>query len=42
MAMELKESSHSSQTTELMTMVQAINDGLRTMLEEDERTILLG
>ena len=25
-----------------MTMVQAINDGLRTMLEEDERTILLG
>ena len=40
--MELKESSHLSQTTGLMTMVQAINDGLRTMLEEDERTILLG
>ena len=42
MAMELKESSHSNQTTELMTMVQAINDGMKTMLEEDERTILLG
>ena len=40
--MELKESLHSNQTTVLMTMVQAINDGLRTMLEDDERTILLG
>ncbi|QUW22029.1 alpha-ketoacid dehydrogenase subunit beta [Sporosarcina sp. Marseille-Q4063] len=42
MAMELKESSYSKQTTKLMTMVQAINDGMRTMLEEDERTLLLG
>ncbi|MBO1915099.1 hypothetical protein J4G37_61020, partial [Microvirga sp. 3-52] len=42
MAMELKESSYSKQTTGLMTMVQAINDGMRTMLEEDERTLLLG
>ncbi len=40
--MELKESSYSKQTTGLMTMVQAINDGMRTMLEEDERTLLLG
>jgi 2-oxoisovalerate dehydrogenase E1 component beta subunit len=42
MAMELKDSSHAKQTTGLMTMVQAINDGMRTMLEEDERTLLLG
>lgn len=42
MAMELKESSLSKQTTGLMTMVQAINNAMRTMLEEDERTLLLG
>jgi 2-oxoisovalerate dehydrogenase E1 component beta subunit len=42
MAMELKESSLSKQTTRLMTMVQAINNGMRTMLEEDECTLLLG
>jgi 2-oxoisovalerate dehydrogenase E1 component beta subunit len=42
MAMELKDSSHAKQTTGLMTMVQAINDGMRTMLEKDERTLLLG
>jgi 2-oxoisovalerate dehydrogenase E1 component beta subunit len=42
MAMELKESSLSKQTTRLMTMVQAINNAMRTMLEEDERTLLLG
>ncbi|MGP4071086.1 alpha-ketoacid dehydrogenase subunit beta [Piscibacillus sp. B03] len=28
--------------TQSLTMVQAVNDALKTMLEEDERTILLG
>jgi 2-oxoisovalerate dehydrogenase E1 component beta subunit len=42
MAMELKESSHKNETTQLMTMIQAINDGMRTMLQEDDRTIILG
>jgi 2-oxoisovalerate dehydrogenase E1 component beta subunit len=42
MAMELKESSQANEITQLMTMVQAINDGMRTMLEADDMTILLG
>ena len=29
-------------STQALTMVQAINDGLKTMLEEDDTTILLG
>lgn len=42
MAMELKESSQHTETTQLMTMIQAINDGMKTMLTEDDRTLLLG
>lgn len=42
MAMHVKESSQKSETTKAMTLIQAINDGMRTMLEEDDRTIILG
>ena len=42
MTMHVKESSQKSETTQSMTLIQAINDGMRTMLEEDERTIILG
>ncbi|WP_432357228.1 alpha-ketoacid dehydrogenase subunit beta [Sporosarcina sp. UB5] len=42
MAIELKKSVGHTETTQLMTMIQAINSGMETMLEEDERTIILG
>ena len=42
MTTQLKESDQKNETTKQMTMIQAINDGMRTMLEEDERTIILG
>ncbi len=39
---QLKESNQKNETTKLMTLIQAINDGMRLMLEEDDRTIILG
>ncbi|WP_019413730.1 alpha-ketoacid dehydrogenase subunit beta [Paenisporosarcina sp. TG20] len=42
MTTHLKESNHKNEMTEQMTMIQAINDGMRIMLEEDDRTIILG
>ncbi|MFS0689226.1 alpha-ketoacid dehydrogenase subunit beta [Sporosarcina sp. 179-K 8C2 HS] len=42
MAIDLKKSAGQSETTTLMTMIQAINSGMETMLEEDERTIIMG
>ena len=42
MAMELQESMKKNETTQLMTVIQAINDGMKTMLQEDDRTLLLG
>jgi len=42
MMTQLKESNRKNETTKLMTLIQAINDGMRLMLEEDDRTIILG
>src|SRR3954464_2003108 len=42
MAIELKTLAEPTETTKLMTMIQAINSGMETMLEEDERTIIMG
>ena len=39
---QLKESDRKNETTKQMTLIQAINDGMRLMLEEDDRTIILG
>lgn len=39
---QLKSSEQKKETTKQFTMIQAINDGMRVMLEEDERTIILG
>ncbi|QBP41106.1 alpha-ketoacid dehydrogenase subunit beta [Paenisporosarcina antarctica] len=42
MTTHLIESNEKNETTKQMTMIQAINDGMRIMLEEDNRTIILG
>jgi 2-oxoisovalerate dehydrogenase E1 component beta subunit len=42
MMTQLKESDQQNGTTKQMTLIQAINDGMRLMLEEDDRTIILG
>lgn len=42
MMTQLRESDQQNSTTQQMTMIQAINDGMRLMLEEDDRTIILG
>ena len=42
MMTQLRESDQQNGTTQQMTMIQAINDGMRLMLEEDNRTIILG
>lgn len=42
MTMHVKESNAKNETTSMMTMIQAINNGMQTMLEQDERTIILG
>jgi len=42
MATELQKSVRNKETIQLMTMVQAINDGMKVMLEEDDRILLLG
>ena len=42
MMTQLKEPNRKNETTKLMTLIQAINDGMRLMLEEDNRTIILG
>jgi len=42
MMTQLRESDQQNGTTQQMTMIQAINDGMRLMLEEDDRTIILG
>lgn len=42
MAIEIKNTPQQTKTTQLLTLVQAINDGLKTMLETDERTLILG
>ncbi len=39
---QLKESDQKNETTKQMTLIQAINDGMRLMLKEDDRTIILG
>ncbi|MFF2753671.1 alpha-ketoacid dehydrogenase subunit beta [Psychrobacillus sp. NPDC058041] len=39
---QLKESDQKTETTKQLTLIQAINDGMRLMLEEDDRTIILG
>lgn len=39
---QLKESDSKNETTKQMTLIQAINDGMRLMLDEDDRTIILG
>ncbi|WP_252502213.1 alpha-ketoacid dehydrogenase subunit beta [Sporosarcina sp. Marseille-Q4943] len=42
MAIDLKKTAGNTETTTLMTMIQAINSGMETMLEEDGRTIIMG
>lgn len=39
---QIVESNKKDVKTTQMTMIQAINDGMRVLLEEDERTIILG
>ncbi|WP_313892263.1 alpha-ketoacid dehydrogenase subunit beta [Psychrobacillus sp.] len=39
---QVKESVPKNETTKQMTLIQAINDGMRLLLEEDNRTIILG
>jgi len=39
---QLKESDRKNDTIKKMTLIQAVNDGMRLMLEEDDRTIILG
>ncbi|WP_391205357.1 alpha-ketoacid dehydrogenase subunit beta [Psychrobacillus sp. L4] len=39
---QLKESDQKTETTKQLTLIQAINEAMRLMLEEDERTIILG
>ena len=39
---QVKESHPQSETAKQMTLIQAINDAMRLMLEEDDRTIILG
>jgi len=39
---QLKVSDRKNDTTKQMTLIQAVNDGMRLMLEEDDRTIILG
>lgn len=42
MTMHVKESNQKKETTKMMTMIQAINNGMQTMLEEDESIIIMG
>ncbi|KAB7706571.1 alpha-ketoacid dehydrogenase subunit beta [Bacillus aerolatus] len=42
MAMEIRDIPQTKETTQLLTMVQAVNDGMKTMLELDEKTLILG
>ncbi|WP_047982100.1 alpha-ketoacid dehydrogenase subunit beta [Ornithinibacillus contaminans] len=42
MATEVKQSVEQTQQTQHLTMIQAINDGLKTVLEQDETTLILG
>jgi 2-oxoisovalerate dehydrogenase E1 component beta subunit len=42
MTVNLKQSTEESIATKTMTMIQAINDGMRTVLETDETTLILG
>jgi len=39
---KIKESITKNGTTKQLTLIQAINDGMRLLLEEDDRTIILG
>ena len=39
---QVKESHQKSETAKQMTLIQAINDAMRLMLEEDDRTVILG
>ncbi|GGA29501.1 alpha-ketoacid dehydrogenase subunit beta [Psychrobacillus lasiicapitis] len=39
---QIKESITNNETTKQLTLIQAINDGMRLLLEEDDRTIILG
>ncbi|MFJ7973839.1 alpha-ketoacid dehydrogenase subunit beta [Psychrobacillus sp. NPDC096389] len=39
---QIKESITKNETTKQLTLIQAINDGMRLLLEEDDRTIILG
>lgn len=39
---QIVESNQKDVKTTQMTMIQAINDGMRVLLEDDERTIILG
>ena len=39
---QVKESHPQSETAKQMTLIQAINDAMRLMLEEDDRTVILG
>ena len=39
---QLRQSSVTQETTKQMTLIQAINDGMRVLLEEDEATLVLG
>ncbi|WP_124221477.1 alpha-ketoacid dehydrogenase subunit beta [Aquisalibacillus elongatus] len=42
MDIKMEDQKTQTKTTQSLTMVQAINDALKTMLEQDETTILLG
>lgn len=42
MDVKMERKAEQTNSTQVLTMVQAINDGLKTMLEEDDTTILLG
>ncbi|SET50236.1 pyruvate dehydrogenase E1 component beta subunit [Oceanobacillus limi] len=42
MTTELKKVGNPSSVTQKMTLIQAINDGMKTMLAEDETTLVLG
>lgn len=39
---QLRQSSATQETTKQMTLIQAINDGMRVLLEEDDSTLVLG
>lgn len=42
MAVDMKKAPQIRETAQRLTMIQAINNAMKTMLEEDDTTIILG